>query len=272
MPTNKSGEAQSGSSSRSRSVGARSRAVHARPAKKALPLGQTLRLEALAGLAAELTMLRQHPPVVQHSPGRYEGDILGFVRGLRLSAKVLYFLRDHVADAGFQVCWGHLLSANEESCSPECDIIIHNQGLIRKWNGSQDPVMNFSFVKASAARAVVSCKSLLTSVDAKYPKDLKKHGVQYVFLFAETCKASQLEKLREKARLAGYAGLCCLYTTEPDSPLIKTNEMMWIEFGEALVTASKKARDKADAAELKNQSRSQPRGVAPKQRIPSTRR
>jgi hypothetical protein len=217
-------------------------------------------------------MLRQHPPVVQRSHGRYEGDILGFVRGLRLSAKVLYFLRDHLADAGFQVCWGHLLSANEESCSPECDIIIHNQGLIRKWNGSQDPVMNFSFVKASAARAVVSCKSLLTSVDARYPRDLKKHGVKHIFLFAETCKASQLEALRKKARLAGYAGLCCLYTTEPGSPLIKTNEAMWIEFGEALLTASKKARDRAAAAAPKSQSSSQRRGVASKKGTPAFRR
>src|SRR5580692_683713 len=102
MPVTKFGKAHPVSSSRSRSIGARSRAGSAKPAKKVstLPLGQTLRLEALAGLAAELTMLRQHPPVVQRSHGRYEGDILGFVRGLRLSAKVLYFLRDHLADAG----------------------------------------------------------------------------------------------------------------------------------------------------------------------------
>jgi hypothetical protein len=200
--------------------------------KKAVKFGESIRLEPLIGLTAELKTLRQFPPVTQQSSGRYEGDILGFVRGLRLSARVLYFLRDHLSGTGLQVSWGHLISDSEESCSPECDIIVHQPGIVRRWNGSDNPVMNFSFINARDARLVVSCKSTLSSIDAQYPKDLKKHGVKSVFLFAETCKASALEGLRKRAVKAGYAGFWCLYTTsEADPFFFKTDEPMLIDFG-----------------------------------------
>lgn len=250
MPPMKFKKAQPVKSSKKPPARSRIKASGASSAAKAktLPFGQTLRVEALVGLTAELAMLRQYPPVVQRSPGKYEGDILGFVRGLRLSARVLYFLREHLSDTGFEVCWGHLLSANEDSCSPECDIVVHDKGLVKRWNGFENPVMNFSFVRASSARVVVSCKSVLSSIDPEYPKSLAKHGVKQVFLFAETCRESQLETLRRKARAAGYAGVWCLYTTEPKSSMWKTNEAQLIEFGEALIAAAKKARDKAAAA------------------------
>lgn len=200
--------------------------------RKAPKFGESIRLEPLVALTSELKMLRQYPPVTQRSRGRYEGDILGFVRGLRLSARVLYFLRDRLSETGLQISWGHLITDNEESCSPECDIIVHEPGHVRRWNGFENPVMNFSFINARSARLVVSCKSTLSSIDAQYPKDLKKHGVNSVFLFAETCKASQLERLRTRAVEAGYAGLWCLYTTSLTHPsLIQTDEPMLIDFG-----------------------------------------
>jgi hypothetical protein len=207
--------------------------------------GQTLSLEALSGLTAELKMLRQYPPVTQRSPGRYEGDILGFVRGLRLSARVLYFLREHLSDTGLDVCWGHLLSENEDSCSPECDIIVHDKGIVRRWNGFENPIMNFTFVRANAARIVISCKSVLTSIDTDYPKSLRKHGVKQVFLFAESCRASQLGALRKKARAAGYAGVWCLYTTgDTQSSIFSTDEGMLIEFGQKIIVAANATRTK----------------------------
>ena len=247
MPPIQSKKAQPPKSSKKSPARSRSKVSRASPVikTKTMSLGHVLRVEPLVGLTAELAMLRQYPPVVQRSPGKYEGDILGFVRGLRLSARVLYFLRNHLSDTGFQVCWGHLLSANEESCSPECDIIVHDKGLITEWNGSAKPVMHFSFVTASAARVVISCKSVLSSIDAKYPKALRKHGIKHVFLFAETCRASQLKTLRKKARIAGYAGVWCLYTTDPKSSILGTNETKLIEFGEALIAAAKKARGNA---------------------------
>ena len=200
--------------------------------KKAPKFGEAIKLEALVALTSELKMLRQYPPVTQRSAGRYEGDILGFVRGLRLSARVLYFLRDHLLGTGLNISWGHLISDNDESCSPECDIIVHKPGNVRRWNGYENPIMNFSFINARDARIVISCKSTITSIDTRYPKDLKKHGVDNVFLFAETCKASRLEGLRARAMKAGYAGLWCLYTTsEADPSIVQTDEPMLVDFG-----------------------------------------
>jgi hypothetical protein len=209
-------------------------------AQSKAPFGPALSIEALAGLTSELQVVRQYPPVTKRADGKYEGDILGFVRGLRLSARVLYFLREHLSETGLEVSWGHLLDDKQESCSPECDIIVHEHGVVRRWNGFEDPVMNFSFVKASKVRFVVSCKSLLGSIDADYPKTLKKYGVQKVFLFAESCDESQVQRLRKKAVQAGYSGMWCLYTTNKRQPsFLGTNGGMLVEFGQTLLAAVK---------------------------------
>ncbi len=204
------------------------------------PFGPALSIEALAGLTTELQVVRQYPPVTKRADGKYEGDILGFVRGLRLSARVLYFLREHLSETGLEVSWGHLLDDQQESCSPECDIIVHAQGVVRRWNGFENPVMNFSFVQASKVQFVVSCKSLLGSIDADYPKTLKKYGVRKVFLFAESCDESQIERLRKRAIESGYSGLWCLYTTNKKEPsFLGTNGGMLVEFGQKLLAAVK---------------------------------
>jgi hypothetical protein len=205
------------------------------------PFGPALSIEALVGLTNELQVVRQYPPITKREDGKYEGDILGFVRGLRLSARVLYFLREHLSETGLEVSWGHLLNDQQQSCSPECDIIVHEKGVVRRWNGFQDPVMNFSFVKASKVRFVVSCKSQLASIDPDYPKTLKQYGVAKVFLFAESCDEDQIERLRKKALQAGYAGMWCLYTTSKTSPsFLGTNDGMLIEFGQKMIGAVKR--------------------------------
>src|SRR6266849_10235424 len=147
--------------------------------------GQVLAVEQLTGLTAELQRVRTHPPLVKRSDGKYEGGILAFVKGLRLSARVIYFLRERLSSTDLEVNWGHLVDRNEESCSPECDVIIHEKGHLRKWNGGEKSVMDFRFVEAGSVRAVVSCKSSLDTIDKAYPKSLRKYGVKTVFLFAE---------------------------------------------------------------------------------------
>jgi hypothetical protein len=198
--------------------------------------------------------VRQYPPITKREDGKYEGDILGFVRGLRLSARVLYFLREHLSETGLEVSWGHLLNEQQQSCSPECDIIVHEQGVVRRWNGFKDPVMNFSFVKASKVRFVVSCKSLLSSVDADYPATLKQFGVSKIFLFAESCDESHVERLRKKAVQSGYAGMWCLYTTNKKNPsLLGTNDGMLIEFGQKMLAAAKpKGQRRTQKAKRRN--------------------
>jgi hypothetical protein len=212
------------------------------PAKPAL--GATLSVQQLESLCAELQKLREYPPLTRRQNGKYEGDILGFVKGLRLSARVIYFLREWLSDTHFEVNWGHVLNEEQRSCSPECDIIIHSKGHVRKWNGDggTDPVMNFRFVRAGDVRAVVSCKSQLDSIDADYPKQLKQFGIRKVFLFAECCREDRITALRAKAKGAGYSGLWCLYFTQkgPDNSMFSRDETMYVDFGKVVCKAVKK--------------------------------
>ena len=68
--------------------------------------GGSLAVEQLVSLTAELQKLRHHPPITRREAGKYEGDILGFVKGLRLSARVIYFLREYLSEMDFEVSWG----------------------------------------------------------------------------------------------------------------------------------------------------------------------
>lgn len=199
-----------------------------------LPVGVSLSIEQLVGLSHELQLLRHHPPLVKRSDGKYEGDILGFVKGLRLSARVIYFLRERLSSVDLEVSWGHILDKDEKACSRECDVLIHKKGCIRSWNGSKEPIMEFKFVEASSVRAVISCKSKLTAIDQDYPTSLKKYGVKKVFLFAECCDESQLESLKRRAYKAGYKGLWFLYSVETSTGFVKTDEPELKNFGDKI--------------------------------------
>lgn len=179
---------------------------------------------------------------MRRADGRYEGDILGFVKGLKLSAGVIYFLRERLSSTDLEINWGHLLDQEKDSCSPECDAIVHTKGHVRKWNGTETPIMDFRFVSTTNVRAVVSCKSKLTAIDKDYPKALKKYGVKNVFLFAECCDEGQFPRLRAAATSAGYRGLWCLYLTQKKGSSFKTDEKMLIAFGDAVHTAERTSR------------------------------
>jgi hypothetical protein len=211
------------------------KATGKKKAKTGVTFGDSFGVAELRELTAELQDLRSHPPLVKRADGKYEGDILGFVKGLRLSARLIYFLRNRLSSTDVEVSWGHLV-ANNESCSPECDVIIHAKGHVRKWNGSKEPVMEFKFVEAEKAVAVVSCKSSLRSIDKAYPKALKKVGVDAVFLFAECCPEKRFESLKKSALAAGYRGLWCLYLVQDGGPFT-TPETMYIDFGRAVLEA-----------------------------------
>jgi hypothetical protein len=214
------------------------------PAKSA-QFSRNLGLEQLTGLRAEMQSLRQYPPITRRADGKYEGDILGFVKGLRFSARVAYFLRERLSTTGLEVNWGHLVDSEEQSCSAECDVIVHTAGHIRKWNGTEKPIMNFVFVDAKQARVVVSCKSVLNSIDKDHPNALKKYGVQYVYLFAETCDAKRMPALRKAALKAGYAGVWCLYTTGSDTASFTTDEPALHTFGDTVLKVAIKTANKA---------------------------
>lgn len=199
--------------------------------------GQAIAFGQLYELAGELKELRLAPPKVTKKKGSRLGEILGFIRGLHLSARLAYFLRDQLSHTNCDVNWGHLLDDNYASCSPECDIIIHDKGQLRRWNGGDRPIMDFRFIRVTHAKAIVSCKSSLTSIDSKYPAILKKFGVKRVFLFAECCKKKDLIRLRKAAKKAGYAGLFCLYLIETGKSNFSRNERDYRAFTNAVLKA-----------------------------------
>jgi len=208
-------------------------------ALKTAKFGVALVNQPLHGLKAQLQALRSARPLVKRRDGRYEGDILGFVKGLRLSAGIIQFLEQRLSQLDLEISWGHLLDENKQSCSPECDVIVHSKGSWGKWNGSDKPIMLFKFIEAAHARAVVSCKSHLTTIDLHYPKALQKFGVKKIFLFAESCSVTSFDTLRKRAKHAGYTDLCCLYFTGPRGTLQEVNEKLWMDFGEAVIKAVK---------------------------------
>jgi hypothetical protein len=187
--------------------------------------------------AAEFQGLRLSPPDVTVGTGKRTGEILRFVRGLRLSARVIYILRDQLSGSDLEVSWGHLLDKDGAYCSPECDIIIHEKGFVQKWNGNEHPIMDFRFIEARKTRAVVSCKSSLTDVDHAYPKSLQQFGVKKVFLFAECCRSDHFKRLSVKAKNAGYTALGCLYLTFPTVEEFKTDETIHAAFVKAVEKA-----------------------------------
>jgi len=97
--------------------------------------------------------------------------------------------------------------------------------------------MEFKFVAATSVRAVVSCKSVLTQVDREYPTALKKYGVKKVFLFAECCPLSSIDRLRHARRGMATWGLV-LYYEGKDKIGTVTDENMYIDFGRRLIKSS----------------------------------
>jgi len=187
----------------------------------------------LQQLATELQKLKEYV-LTSDGKGKYQGHILGFVKGLRISAKLIYFIRKCLSTAGCSVSWGHIVDASGQACSPECDVIIHAPGHLDKWNEGAAPIMEFVFVEALYVKGVVSCKSHLTSIDEEYPKRLLEFGIQNVLLFAESCSLSNYENLKAQAVQSGYCGLWCAYFTTGDPDKVIIDEEHHVEFWTAL--------------------------------------
>jgi hypothetical protein len=158
--------------------------------------------------------------------------ILGFVRGLYLSTRLIYALREKLSRYSLEVDWGHLLDTDSNYVSRECDIIIHKIGQITKWNGNKEAVMDFRFIRSNDAVAVISCKSLMNSIKSKdvlYCSDLKPL-VDNVLLFAECCHPTSVDSLKRKAKEAGYAGFWRLYSYTKKTSRMKIAPEDWEEF------------------------------------------
>jgi hypothetical protein len=207
-------------------------------------LRDVLRLERFEGLAGELKPWRKSDDLKVIQSAKGSALVLPFVKGLRLSAQLIYILRTRLSHTNLEVDWGHLLNDEEVSCSPECDVIIHHRGCWQEWNGSEHGVMHFRFVESKHAVAVVSCKSFAKKIDPEYAKKLRPY-VKDVFLFAECCAPKQIGSLRSKAAAAGYAGFWYLYTYDEATGECENDPRSWRAFLTAVEAKVGKALKKA---------------------------
>lgn len=204
-------------------------------------VGEALRVAGFHRLFAELQEWRVSAGVKELEVQKGSALILPFVKGLRLSAQLIYILREELSETGLEVNWGHLLDANDRFCSPECDIIIHRTGYVRRWNGDDKPVMDFRFVRQDRAVAIISCKSFATGVDAEYVQKLRPY-VKNVFLFAECCAVGKGTSLRKRAKAAGYVDFGYLYAFDEKRSECVHDDRAWLDFLNAVGSKVKKAR------------------------------
>lgn len=189
------------------------------------PFRDGLRLGKLEAIQSELSKYRDFVPVHSSSKKRGAGQVLPFVRGLYFSAKIIYFIREVLSEKTLEVHWGHILHEKGCYCSPECDIIIHRPGSAANWNGN---VLDFHFVDVAKVVSVISCKSIVNSVDKGYCEALLGFGVANIGLIGEVCDSRRIEALRNKAKSVGYRDLWCLALDSVEGR--KLNEPLSLEF------------------------------------------
>lgn len=177
-------------------------------------MGRMLHEERFMQMFGDFTNWRIDDYMRQMEAEKRKGRILPFIRGLRLSAHLIYLIRELLSGSGLTANWGHLLDNELTFCSCECDVIIHRNGHVRQWNGTSDkPVMDFRFIKSEQAVVVISCKSHLVSsnIDRDYCESMKTF-VDKVWLFAECCGPKSVESIRSRAEEYGYQKFWALYT------------------------------------------------------------
>lgn len=193
--------------------------------KKSLGTGQEIR--HFIALKDDLLISRDYSPIVSYEiiggKKHKRGDILSFVKGLRLSARLIYILRKKLSDFHVDINWGHIQDDGKRLCSPECDIIIHKGGISDTWNGDNDhrPVMDFHFIQRDSVKAVISCKSMIDSIDDDFALVVRKEfKINNLFIFAEAAQSSHYMKLKASAKKSGYKGLWTLYNVGKNDEII----------------------------------------------------
>jgi len=179
--------------------------------------GHTTRLlyeEPFVEMCANLSNWRIDSFMRHLEAEKRKGRVLAFVRGLRFSALLTYAVRDILSGTGLSANWGHLIDETGTLCSRECDVIIHRDGYVQRWNGKNEaPIMDFKFIAQEDAIAVISCKSYLRTnkVDENYCESMESF-VDRVWLFAECCGPRSARNIRKKALDTGYGDFWHLYT------------------------------------------------------------
>ncbi len=194
--------------------------------------GRLLCEEPFNMMCADFSSWRMNDFIRQLEATKHKGRILPFVRGLRLSAHLIYAVREILSGTDLEVNWGHLLDEDSVFCSPECDVIIHRKGHLRRWNGTDNPIMDFRFIEQQKAVAVISCKSYLrlSKIDKEYCESMKPL-VEKIWLFAECCGPRSAKTIQKKALDFGYEKFWYLYAWSKKRGQ-KLNRNGWNEFVE----------------------------------------
>lgn len=170
---------------------------------------------------------------VEAREGKNKGYIMSFVRGLRMSALIIYQLREILSDTQYSAYWGQIISDDGKYLSNESDILISRKDAYeKKWNGDGDQnIMDFRFVKKDHVKAVISCKSFLTTakIEKDYIENMKKYTDQ-VWLFAECCGPESVQTIKDTSLGFGYNKFWHLYTWSRSSGETKLDETIWKEF------------------------------------------
>jgi len=199
-----------------------------------------LALRKLTNLANELIEWRS-----DHEIRRIDkegGGVFDFVKGLRLAARLIYILKERLERHGLDANWGQIMDDKGVYLSPECDIIVHANGHLDRWNGEGPSeignIMDFRFIELRHVLAVISCKSYLSSVcerDQKYCARLKPYlKGRKLWLFAECIPKGKEEDIRQKARKAGHDFLWYLYTWDDKSLVPEQDRPQWQDFLQAV--------------------------------------
>lgn len=177
---------------------------------------------------------RIDPYIRKMEKTRQKGRILPFVRGLRLSVQLIYAIRDILKGTNLTANWGHLIDSNGNFCSCECDVIIHSEGYIGRWNGSEAPIMDFKFIDQQYALAVISCKSYLRSgdIDREYCK-LMRPFIKKIWLFAECCGPQSVKNIERNALKFRYEKFWHLYVWSKQT-YPELNKPGWNKFVEEI--------------------------------------
>lgn len=196
-----------------------------------------LALEKITALAAELISWRADNEIQILQAEKGGGRVFDFVKGLRFSSRLIYIMRDALSRDDVEVNWGQVFDAEGAHLSRECDIIVHKNGCHSKWNGhagGTSQVMDFRFITAADVLAVVSCKSLLTSLTKdhkEYCRRLKPYlKRRKLWLFAECIPKGKERPLSKAARQAGYERLWYLYNWDDENSSTETDKGLWLRF------------------------------------------
>lgn len=170
---------------------------------------------------------------VEVRKGKNKGYIMSFVRGLRMSALIIYQLREILSDTNYSAYWGQIIGDDGEYLSNECDIIISRKDAFeKKWNGQgTENIMDFRFISRNHVKLVISCKSFLTNsdVEKEYCENMKNY-ISNIWLFAECCGPQSVAPITKTATEYGYSAFWHLYIWNRLTGETKLDEGIWKDF------------------------------------------